>query len=83
MQVITYDYLSIPLKLQDLSCVLLDHEQLLLSDHLVLREELQLGSVLERAACTINTRPHLSSTLQDITSCSPTRERKKKINLTF
>lgn len=55
MQVFTYDHLCVPLKLQDLSSVLLDHEQFLLPHHLVLGDELQLGGVLQRAASTVNT----------------------------
>lgn len=43
----TYDELCVPLQLQDLRRVLLDHEQLLLPQHLLLGEELQLGCVLK------------------------------------
>lgn len=43
----TYDELCVPLQLQDLRRVLLDHEQLLLPQHLLLGEELQLGCVLQ------------------------------------
>lgn len=43
----TCDKLCIPLQLQDLRRVLLDHEQLLLSEHLLLGEELELGCVLQ------------------------------------
>lgn len=43
----TYDELRIPLQLQDLRRVLLDHEQLLLPQHLLLGQELELGCVLQ------------------------------------
>lgn len=49
--------------------MLLDHEQLLLPEHLLLGEELELGCVLQRAACTVYPRPHRGSTLQYVTSC--------------
>lgn len=65
----TYDELSVPLQLQDLRRVLLDHEQLLLPQHLLLGEELELGRVLQRAACAVHPRPHRAATLQYIASC--------------
>lgn len=43
----TYNKLCIPLQLQDLRCVLLDHKQLMLSQHLLLGKELKLGGMLQ------------------------------------
>lgn len=64
----TYGQLNVPLQLQDLHGVLLDHQELMLPQHLLLGEELQLSRMLQRAACTVHPRPHRGSTLQCVTS---------------
>lgn len=56
--------------------MLLDHEQLLLPQHLLLGEELELGGVLQRAAGAVNPRPHRGAALQDIASYRTIKKRK-------
>lgn len=57
--------------------MLLDHEQLLLPQHLLLGEELELGGVLQRASRRVHPGPHGASTLNYVTTFKRIGEKKQ------